>query len=747
MNSIKLKGTKRFAFLTPLMVAIVLASCGGSGNKFTVTWVNEDGTVLEVDDNVEYGVTPTYDGDTPRKADDEDNLKYYVFSNWSPEISPVTSNQKYIAQYKVIPETTIKIYVPAQSEVIFSFSYDGTLGKVDWGDDTYNKMTDHTYKATGEMEIKIYGHITSLTIKDNACVQEVQLGNLINSISDSSFKNCESLESVTIPDGIISIGRNAFQNCTNLETVKIPDTVTSIGNYAFEGCTALKGITIPRVVNSIGARAFANCPSLTEIKVDRANSTYTSRDSSNKECNAIIKSDAKELIAGCKSTIIPTDGTVTTIGMAAFAGSKIWGEIEFPNTIIAINSSAFEKCDSITKVTIPNTVTTIGGKVFYGCTKMTEVTLPNNLKVISEELFEDCIALTSITIPDTVETIERGAFQNCIALATITMKNPHLKTIGDLAFRSCYSLTELTIPDGVISIGKNAFEDCYTATSVSIPKTVTSIGKSAFSGCISIDSIKIENDNEYYTDYDNNVIVVRETNTLIQGCVNSTIPDGVKIIDDYAFQGCVRLETIEIPNSVETIGAYAFYNCFELKELTTTSANVTTIGEAAFGNCWSIEDIYIPASVTSIGIRAFSNCQAVQTITVDSTNPVYTSGPDDTNAIITNNSLILGCSNTMIPNDVTSIADYAFRGSVGLTSISLPANILSIGSFAFDMCEALEDVYINRTIDPIILGANAFKDCDSLQNIYVPSGLVDLYRSAPGWIQYADKISPITSAI
>ena len=64
---------------------------------YTVTWADYDGTVLETDENVQYGTVPTYNGSTPVR---EQNAQYnYVFKGWSPSVEPVAGNVTYTAQY------------------------------------------------------------------------------------------------------------------------------------------------------------------------------------------------------------------------------------------------------------------------------------------------------------------------------------------------------------------------------------------------------------------------------------------------------------------------------------------------------------------------------------------------------------------------------------------------------------------------------------------------------------------------
>lgn len=84
---------------------------------YTVIWKNYDGTTLETDEGVAQGATPTYDGDTPTKPDTTE--KSYVFSGWSPAISPVTGDVAYTAQFTETPR-----------QYALGFAFDNSKGKL-----------------------------------------------------------------------------------------------------------------------------------------------------------------------------------------------------------------------------------------------------------------------------------------------------------------------------------------------------------------------------------------------------------------------------------------------------------------------------------------------------------------------------------------------------------------------------------------------------------------------------------------
>mgnify|MGYP004459860729 FL=1 len=261
---------------------------------------------------------------------------------------------------------------------------------------------------------------------DCANLKSITIPNGVTSIEDSTFYGCTNLTSIIIPNSVTSISSCAFWECTALKDLTIPDSVTYIGYSAFYRCIGLTNITIPNNVTYIASSSFRECVGLTDIKVAEDNMVYDSRNN----CNAIIKTETKELVFGCKNTVIP-------------------------NNIKCIGYGAFDRCTGLTSIIIPDGVTKIDYGAFSDCTNLISITIPNSVTCIGDATFSGCTALTSVTIPDSVISVGCWVFQNCTNLTSVTISNS-VTSIGDKAFY-CTGLTSITIPGSVTSIGESAF--------------------------------------------------------------------------------------------------------------------------------------------------------------------------------------------------------------------------------------------------------------------------------------------------
>ena len=368
--------------------------------------------------------------------------------------------------------------------------------------------------------------------------------------------------------------------------------------------------------------------------------------------------------------------------------------------------------------------------------------------------------------------------------ATVTYDGVEYRvtSIGDDAFSDCESLTAITIPESVESIGSGAFRFCTSLTAITIPEGVTRIVSGIFCGCNSLTAIVVAERNGVYDSRNGcNAIIETGSNTLIQGCAATIIPEGVTSIGYEAFNCCFRLTAINIPEGVTSIEENAFLNCYHLTDINIPES-VTSIGRdafnsiawydnqpdgvlyldkwvlgykgevpstlvindgtkgvagGAFSRCSVLTSIILPEGVMSIGGEAFYNCTNLTDINIPESVTSIGAGAfnstawydNQPNGVLYLDKWVLGYKgempSTLVINDGTKgVASGAFSMCSDLAAITIPESVTSIGGGAFYDCSSLTSITIPKDVTSI--GEGAFYRCRSLTAITIPEGVTSI---------------------
>ena len=139
-----------------------------------------------------------------------------------------------------------------------------------------------------------------------------------------------------------------------------------------------------------------------------------------------------------------------------------------------------------------------------------------------------------------------------------TVKLPDsIRVIGERAFMFCDYVERIDVPAGCETIGTHAFDSCSRLKVITLPDTVTFIGFSAFE-----DSAFDETLTDEFCILGDHILY------RYNGDAESvTVPDGVKYIAEYAFEGKENLKSVKLPDSVKVIYDMAFELCSNLSQI------------------------------------------------------------------------------------------------------------------------------------------------------------------------------------
>lgn len=609
-------------------------------------------------------------------------------------------------------------------------------------------------------------------------ILSVEIGDGITTIASCAFYNCRNITSVVIPEGVTTIGDSAFSACDNLKEIYIPSTVTrigtrtfslniglekitvsennpvfhsdgnciietatqtllsgcntsviptdgsvtAIGDWAFSGCKKLSSIVIPDCITSIGENPFVFCNSNLTVIFPMDSASYIHDVQSNYYNNCFIDTTTKKLIAICENSVIPTNGSVTSIGERALSYVPELPSINIPSAVTQIDAgafsgSSFEKVFFLSSdVAIDDGADIPASTVIYGDAGSTaesyaqahgntfaKVLYSGSVNTIEWRIYDDRVMLLSGTgstgkynnskrpwaeyedsFSDVVvgegitELGDRTFYAYKKVLKSITLPNT-LEYIGASVFSDCTALTEIKLPNNSLrSLGNSAFGGCTGIKHFHIPGTVWSMHNS-FSGCTGIETITVDWMSTYYRAEDGILYNLDKSEILFVYSLDGTtltIPKTVISIQSSALDLCTELERFECEEgSVYYTAAEGvlYANTSQGKMLVMAPKklagklvvpdDVTIVRQNAFNSCTLLTEVQLPASLTKIDGATFRFCSSLAKIN--------------------------------IPESVTYIGQRAFEGCSSLPEVlTIPKSVKYIGEYAFNGCTSLKFIYI-----------------------------------------------------
>ena len=581
-----------------------------------------------------------------------------------------------------------KIEVSQNTRIIGKSAFENTNGGF-LSNSFFTNLTSIAYSAFKDSKL-VPSTLSLSSIQElggnsfiNTTIEDVEIGNNLTSICDSTFANCINLEKFIGFTNIKSIGDWAFYGCKNLKIIGLSTKLTSIGKEAFAN-TALVNFSVPNTTKTIGYKAFANS-GLKELDLGIFESYHRDIIDGCDSLEIISVSDNNDYLKTKNGVLFSKNGN----RIISYPCAKKDAIYELGNIVTEISDSAFYDVKKLGILVIPESVEKIGKNAFANSgiceIKLLPSTTPkvtDNKSGLDQSLvrlfvhdkdyssyyianywgdFKNIFILEKAVSTDNIINVEKAGtlpeyigFGNQFMYKTLCISgylnsddvrylremagrdirgNKTAGLLSDLDFsqasivkggnyyyiKNNYSSGKLNTSDNVI--GESMFEGC-NFKSLAISETVTKIDNKALYGCpLTVFRIPAATK-------ELNPNSFFGMNTLKEFIVdennnNYQAQNGVLFTKDgktlLLYPYAKEGEQYYTPKTITCIGEQAFGGS-NLK-IVITNEGLSEIETMAFDNLASLEGISLPSTLKQIGNRAFWRCNKLLDISCEAYNP------------------------------------------------------------------------------------------------------------------------------
>ena len=605
-------------------------------------------------------------------------------------------------------------------------------------------------------------NITQVTLSDGDSNGEEA------SIGEEAFSGCEKLSKVYLNNKFKLSNIDAFHHTTD-ETSEEENIICNITFYVSpEDYPVYTGDA-----NELGWAKYKNYivqnpESYQIIYVTKDNiSIGINDDSENKVIGNIYYND------NTKYGILSLNEDIKTLNLSSILsdeGKKNLISIEYiPNSCTAIDEDAFAGCVNLPNFTIPDNIKKIGEGAFAGCANLTKFIRKNPIDV--KVAYDGKAVISGVNL---ICVLPKDDSDTEGRICDISKIDKSIRRIGKSCFHGCKNMRRVDIPSTVSSIGDNAFEYCENLCEIHLThSTPPTFGANIFEGVredfkIFVPEESLENylNNEGWSEYAKHIYPKPRNNDIIYYGDTKLDPTDTSISSSKANGNYYR-----ISNMSNGILPQGYFTNKQSVQKVILGDNITKINNNAFKNCTKLDYIYLSDNVTQFNDECFYGCKNLKRIHIPfNLKTKYTYNQNDkfsgASSTITKdgfgNNVFYGCeslkefgtyykgcvsddnrcyiydseikyfaqgelTNYTTPNNITSISQYAFKGSK-ITSISISESTKNIGIGAFEGCTNLNEISLPSSLTNI--GSNAFKECTNLNTISLPSSITNIGSSA-----------------